>query len=345
MATVMEPDSTVQAFANYLTEMRARNGNTVQQLLSEMSIIRDGITSNNSDLTEFKRHSSQIAQQMQAQLTDLREKLTAAFGEITALVKQKTVSDQDMMKDINSLEQNLSYKTAEVEALKRSYAATHQQLQNNLIQIQNHLSVTGSELENAKGHVDMVQTDWVQKFHDMEQALKRIESQLVTGSQENKGQVIQVDEEIQRIHESLSTVNNDFTEYKRQTNFSNTRLQQQLEQIDEAQQRKRQNQKQQPGSVKGTPSMHPMHASQINPNTGMTPSSTVRGTPIHTSITPINGQTPTNAALGTTLVRQQDNSVLTPAGRPSIGIRPLAGPRLSSVSLGFIRPGNMVLQQ
>jgi len=258
----VEPDSTVQAFAGYLTEMRSRNGNTVQQLLSEMCIIRDGITSNNSDLTEFKRHSSQIAQQMQCQLSDLREKLTNAFGEITALVKQKTLSDQDMMKEINSLNQNLSYKTAEVEALKRSYAATHQQLQNQLIQIQNHLSVTGSELQNAKQHVDQVQGDSVQKFSEMEHTLKKTEDQLTVGTQENKGQLHQVQEEITRIHEQLIQVSGGFMEFKRQTNDLNSKLQSQLWTLEEQQKRRLKTKPTTPSSVQATP---------IPSHTGATP--------------------------------------------------------------------------
>ena len=70
--------------------------------MAEMSVIRDGITSNSADLTEcapvtarvpegwkspvvpcvsrrmgrYKRHSISVQQQMQSQLTDLREKLT-----------------------------------------------------------------------------------------------------------------------------------------------------------------------------------------------------------------------------------------------------------------------------
>jgi len=238
MTTNCEPDSTVQAFAGYLTEVRWKNGNMVQQVLSEMAIIRDRITSNCSELTEFKRHSSQIAQQMQVQLSDLREKLTNAFGEITTLVKQKTLSDQEMMKEINALNQNLSYKTAEVEALKRVYAATHQQLQNQLIQIQNHLSVPGTELQNAKAHVDQVQKYSVHNFTEMEQTLKRTEDQLIVGSQENKGLMYQVSEEIQRIHETLTTVSTDFMEWKRMTNANSHKLQQRLWALEENQKRR-----------------------------------------------------------------------------------------------------------
>merc|ERR1719237_628209 len=53
----VETDMTVQAFSQWLTEMKARNSRTQQEMLSEMSIIRDGIASNNMDLTDLKRHS------------------------------------------------------------------------------------------------------------------------------------------------------------------------------------------------------------------------------------------------------------------------------------------------
>ena len=58
-------DMTVQSFAQWLTEMKSSSSASLSQLLSEMSIIRDGITANNQDLTEFKRHSTSIQTQMQ----------------------------------------------------------------------------------------------------------------------------------------------------------------------------------------------------------------------------------------------------------------------------------------
>lgn len=272
MACVMEPDSTVQAFAGYLTEMRGRNTITVQQLLSEMSIIRDSISSNNSELTEFKRHSTTIAQQMQSQLTDLREKLTNAFGEITTLVQQKTHSDQDMMKDIGSLQQNLSSKATEVEALKRSYASTHQQLQSNLIQIQNNLSVTGSELESAKTHADQAQKDFGQKSHDLEKSLRRVEDQLAIATNETKSDIQQVHCEIQRIQTTLNAVATEFGEHKRHASSSGARLQQQLQQIDEHRRRQSQHpqQHQLNATVSGTHSVRSISASQ-NPHTPTMP--------------------------------------------------------------------------
>jgi len=353
MTTTTEPDSTVQAFAGYLTEMRWKNGNMVQQLLSEMAIIRDRITSNCSELTEFKRHSSQIAQQMQGQLSDLREKLTNAFGEITTLVKQKTLSDQEMMKEINSLNQNLSYKTAEVEALKRSYAATHQQLQNQLIQIQNHLSVTGTELTNAKAHVDQVQKDSVHNFTEMEQSLKRTEDQLVVGSQENKGQMYQVSEEIQRIHETLTTVSTDFMEWKRMTNSNSHKLQQRLWALEENQKRRANrvanatNVKMSPASVAINPTSTTVVASQptmpvTQAGSGIPPQQLPiqPGFPNSISQTPADNQSVTSSvpARGVSIGYQPKPWPRFTSGTFNSGLSGTAGP--SMTQSGIMNPGN-----
>ena len=54
----LEHDPTVRSFTNWLAEMKVQNNRTVQDILSETSIIRDSITANNMELTDFKRHSS-----------------------------------------------------------------------------------------------------------------------------------------------------------------------------------------------------------------------------------------------------------------------------------------------
>jgi len=224
----IEPDATVQAFSQYLTELKARNSRTLQEMLSEMSIIRDGITSNNVELTDFKRHSTSISQQMQSQLSDLREKLTSAFGEITSLVKQKTQSDQEMMTDINSVQTNLSTKTAELEALKTSYSQAHQQLQSSLIQIQNHLGVTSSEVLTAKATCERVQRETTQRFSEIDEGLHRLEDQLSVGNVDNRNQMMQLQGEIARIHESLHSVSAEFADHKRATSSVHNKLQSQL---------------------------------------------------------------------------------------------------------------------
>lgn len=227
-AASAEPDATVQAFTQWLAELRGKSGRIQQDLLSEMGGIRDAITSNNVELTDFKRHSTNISQQMQTQLTDLREKLTSAFSEITTLIKDKGVSDNEMMTDINILQQNLSSKTADLEALKKSYSQAHRQIQSSLIQIQNHIQVTNNEVQVAKSSCDRVYRETQDRFVEIDEGLKTLEDRLSAGSSDLRNQMLGLQHEIARIHESMTQVGADFLDYKRSSNSVHNRLQSQV---------------------------------------------------------------------------------------------------------------------
>ncbi|CAE7210655.1 Ctsb [Symbiodinium natans] len=214
--------------------MKVQNNRTVQEILSETSIIRDSITANNMELTDFKRHSSSISQQMQSQLTDLREKLTSAFGEITALVKQKTQSDSEMMQDVNTLQQNLSQKTYELEALKKSYSQAHQHLQSSLIQMQNHLQVTQNEVSTAKSSCERVQRESTQRFSQLESNLKSMTEEYSRGTGEVRNQMRQLKDEIARIQQSLTSVTSEFEDHKRVSTSTHNKLQAQVWSVEEA---------------------------------------------------------------------------------------------------------------
>jgi len=232
-----EVDVTMQAFSNWLTEVKARSNNSLQQMLAEMGIIRDGITSNNTDLTEFKRHSTSIQQQMQSQLTDLREKLTSAFGEITSLVKQKTTTDQELMSEINSLQQQLSLKTAELDALKKSYSQTHQQLQNHLLQIQTQVQGTYSDIQAVKRHAQGIYEGATIKFQDIEENIRRLEGLLEEANRENQTQGQSLQEDVSKVHEGLTSLSAEFFEHKRNATATQNKLQSQTWVMEEARRR------------------------------------------------------------------------------------------------------------
>merc|ERR1719213_922647 len=96
-------DVTVLAFAQWLSEMRTRSNASLQQMLAEMGIIRNGITSNNADLTEFKRNTATVQQQMQSQISDLRDKLTDAYTEIANIKKTKSQFEQELHAEFQSV--------------------------------------------------------------------------------------------------------------------------------------------------------------------------------------------------------------------------------------------------
>lgn len=226
-------DATMQAFAQWLSEMKSQSNNRLSQMLQEMGIIRDGITSNSTDLTEYKRHSISIQQQMQSQLTDLRERLTGAFGEITSLVKQKTATDQELMSEIKTLQQQLSMKTAELEALKRSYSTTHQQLQNNIIQIQGLLQASSGEIHAVKQQAEAVQDQASQKLGEVDATMQRLRGVLESTGRESQSHAMQIQEDIARLHEALTGLSADFFDHKRLTHQVQNKLGSQVTLLEE----------------------------------------------------------------------------------------------------------------
>merc|ERR1719277_601660 len=132
------------------------------------------------------------------------------------------------MTDINSVQTNLSNKTAELESLKRSYSQAHQQLQSSLIQIQNHLQVTSAEVHTANAACERVQRETTQRFAEIDGGLRDLEDQLSIGNAESRNQMLQLQEEIARIHESLASVNAEFLDHKRATNSVHNKMQWQV---------------------------------------------------------------------------------------------------------------------
>merc|ERR1719271_539666 len=108
-------DVTVLAFAQWLSDMRSRSTASVQQMLAEMGIIRNGITSNNADLVEFKRNTATVEQEMSANYTSLAEQL--------------------------------HFRQMEMEVIKKSYSQVHQSLQDQIMEI-------NQAIEQVKDKID-----------------------------------------------------------------------------------------------------------------------------------------------------------------------------------------------
>mmetsp|Transcript_61646 Transcript_61646/g.198583 ORF Transcript_61646/g.198583 Transcript_61646/m.198583 type:complete len:357 (-) Transcript_61646:101-1171(-) len=109
----LDLDVTVLAFAQWVSEMKVRQHNSQHQMQAEMSMIRNAITSNHTDLSDFKRHGAAIQQQMQSEINEIRESLSNVFMEITAAVRNNAAADQDIKLKIQSLnEQAVRNETA-----------------------------------------------------------------------------------------------------------------------------------------------------------------------------------------------------------------------------------------
>merc|ERR1719517_318546 len=109
----LDMDVTVLAFAQWVSEMKVRQHNSQHQMTAEMSMIRNAITANHTDLADFKRHGAAIQQQMQSEINEIRESLSNVFMEITSAVRNNAAADQDIKLKIQSLnEQAVRNETA-----------------------------------------------------------------------------------------------------------------------------------------------------------------------------------------------------------------------------------------
>merc|ERR1719230_1594634 len=145
-----------------------------------------------------------------------------------------------MMQDINSLQQNLAVKTQDLEALKRSYAQAHQSLQSSLIQIQNNLQVTNSEVNQARASCDRVQNDMSTRFQDIDSNVRNLEDDLNVGNAEYRNQMLQLQEDIARIHDAIADVTAEFNDHKRATNAVHNKFQSAVWSLEEGRKRQQQ---------------------------------------------------------------------------------------------------------
>jgi len=215
----------VLAFAQWLSEMKLRSNSSFQQMLAEMGIIRNGITSNNTDLTEFKRNTATVQQQMQSQISDLRDKLTDAYTEIANMKKTKSHFEQEVHADCQSLSEQLQFKTLELETLKKAYAHTHQQLQQQIIQLQtevNELRMKGDDV-NRQQHLTFEQS--VNKVSEVEMAAQYANNEMKRLRSEHDQAIASLADNMNRWNDTVRDLSKEFHDFQKVMNVNHQRLQ------------------------------------------------------------------------------------------------------------------------
>lgn len=218
-------DVTVLAFAQWLSEMKLRSSSSLQQMLAEMGIIRNGITSNNTDLTEFKRNTATVQQQMQSQISDLRDKLTDAYTEIANLKKTKSQFEQEVHAEYQSVAEQLQFKTLELEALKKAYAQTHQQLQQQIIQLQSEVNDLRMRSDDNSRQNHHSYEASVNKVSEVEMAAQYNNSEMKRLRQDHDNSISNLAENMNRWNETLRDLSKEFHDFQKVMNVNQQRLQ------------------------------------------------------------------------------------------------------------------------
>jgi len=222
---VQDLDVTVLAFAQWLSEMRSRSNTSLQQMLAEMGIIRNGITSNNTDLTEFKRNTATVQQQMQSQISDLRDKLTDAYTEIANMKKTKNQFEQEVHAEYQSLSEQLQFKTLELETLKKGYAHTHQLLQQQIIQLQTEVNELRMKGDDAHRHVHLSNEQHVNKVGEVEMAAQYSANELKRLRSDHDQAIANLAENMNRWNETLRDLSKEFHNFQKVMNVNQQRIQ------------------------------------------------------------------------------------------------------------------------
>merc|ERR1719174_900745 len=218
-------DVTVLAFAQWLSEMKSRSNSSLQQMLAEMGIIRNGITSNNTDLTEFKRNTATVQQQMQSQISDLRDKLTDAYTEIANMKKTKSQFEQEVHAEYQSMAEQLQFKTLELEMLKKAYAQTHQQLQQQIIHLQSEVNEVRMRGDDAYRQTHATNEQNSGKVGEVEMATQYANTELKRFRSEHDQAISNLAENMNRWNDTLRDLSKEFHNFQKVMNVNQQKIQ------------------------------------------------------------------------------------------------------------------------
>merc|ERR1719399_843789 len=194
-------------------------------MLAEMGIIRNSITSNNTDLTEFKRNTATVQQQMQSQISDLRDKLTDAYTEIANMKKTKSQFEQEIHAEYQSLSEQLQFKTLELETLKKAYAHTHQQLQQQIIQLQAEVNEQRMKGDEAYRQSHITNEQQVNKVSEVEMAAQMANNELKRLRSDHDQAIANLAENMNRWNDTLRDLSKEFHDFQKVMNVNSQRLQ------------------------------------------------------------------------------------------------------------------------
>eukprot|EP00397_Hematodinium_sp_SG-2012_P050952 GEMP01059452.1.p1 GENE.GEMP01059452.1~~GEMP01059452.1.p1 ORF type:complete len:309 (+),score=65.87 GEMP01059452.1:240-1166(+) len=217
-------DVTVLAFAQWLSEMRTRSNASLQQMLAEMGIIRNGITSNNTDLTEFKRNTATVQQQMQSQITDLRDKLHENFNDIATMKKTKSQFEQEVHTEYHSLAEALQFKTLELESLKKAYSQTHQQLQQQILQLQAEVKEIRMKSDDAGRQTLSMHEQNINKMAEIEMAAQYGNNEMARLRSDHDHAIANVAENMNRWNDTLRDLSKEFHSFQKTMNANQQKM-------------------------------------------------------------------------------------------------------------------------
>lgn len=228
-------DVTVLAFAQWLSDMRSRSNASLQQMLAEMGIIRNGITQNNADLSEFKRNTATVQQQMQSQICDLRDKLTDAYTEIANMKKSKSHFEQELSSNYHAISDQMHFIRKEIETMKKGYSSSFQQQQDQLQSQQHDLDEQRMKLEDQTGRDFASNEQHVQRINQTEMDAQSFSNELRRVRSDHEAAIGNLAENMKKWNDTIRELKRDMTELSRVHKEQHQKTQTQLWDVQAAQ--------------------------------------------------------------------------------------------------------------
>jgi hypothetical protein len=231
----LDLDVTVLAFAQWVSEMKTRQHNSQHQMQAEMSIIRNAINTNNTDLTDFKRHSAAIQQQMQAEISEIRESLSNVFMEITAAVRNNAAADQDIKLNIQSLNEQAVRNETAFAQLADAADQSQSKLRNAVQEMQLQSERMRDELVTLNRYTENLEQTVTERTDRISLNIDSLTQDQNSQLEQRKEHVKKMANDVGLIGESLQNLVADFGEQKKQTSQVQSRLQSSLFVLDQSQ--------------------------------------------------------------------------------------------------------------
>mmetsp|Transcript_79165 Transcript_79165/g.220069 ORF Transcript_79165/g.220069 Transcript_79165/m.220069 type:complete len:397 (+) Transcript_79165:138-1328(+) len=235
--TALDLDVTVLAFAQWVTEMKSRQHNSSHQMQAEMSIIRNAITSNNTELSDFKRHSAAIQQQMQSEIIEIRESLSSVFMEITNAVRNNAAADQDIKLKIQSLNEQAVRNETAFAQLADAADQSQSKLRNAVQEMQHSSERMRDELTVLNRHTESLETTLVERTDNIGADVEQLATDLKSQLDRRKDHLKKMVNDVCGISNSVTSWMSDFTEQKKSTTEMQNKLQSSLYVLDQSQRR------------------------------------------------------------------------------------------------------------
>lgn len=227
-------DVAVLQYAQWLSEIKQRATASQHQQSGEIGALKEGLTTHSVQLADFKRHCTSVQQQLLTQVTELREKLSDCFAEIATLARQKAEVDMRAQQELQTFREVLTSKTRELEAVRRQHAEHVSTLQAQLSQCAAKLTAAENELALLRRSTGQQHDTALAKFNEVDRGMEVLHSSLAQNRKQLEEVKSTAKEERDWVHQALGNLQQEVTDYKKESVAHNAKTSAQVYVLEEA---------------------------------------------------------------------------------------------------------------